>query len=46
MAHLTSRDDLSLGTLGDRKRVIFAVIPDEDTTFNYLVGLMYSQAFR
>ena len=46
MAPLTSRDDLSLGTLGDRKRVIFAVIPDEDTTFNYLVGLMYSQAFR
>lgn len=46
MAHLTSRDDLSLGTLGDRRRVIFAVIPDEDTTFNYLVGLMYSQAFR
>lgn len=46
MAHLTSRDDLSLGTLGDRKRVIFAVIPDEDTTFNYLVGLLYSQAFR
>lgn len=46
MAHLTSRDDLSLGTLGDRRRVIFAVIPDEDTTFNYLVGLLYSQAFR
>lgn len=46
MARLTSRDDLALGTLGDRKRVIFAVIPDEDTTFNYLVGLMYSQAFR
>lgn len=46
MAHLTSRDDLALGTLGDRKRVIFAVIPDEDTTFNYLVGLLYSQAFR
>lgn len=46
MAHLTSRDDLALGTLGDRRRVIFAVIPDEDTTFNYLVGLLYSQAFR
>lgn len=46
MAHLTSRDDLALSTLGDRKRVIFAVIPDEDTTFNYLVGLLYSQAFR
>lgn len=46
MARLTSRDDLALGTLGDRRRVIFAVIPDEDTTFNYLVGLLYSQAFR
>lgn len=27
MARLTSRDDMQLGTLGDRKRVIFAVIP-------------------
>lgn len=45
-ARLTSRDDLSLGTLGERKRAIFAVIPDNDTTFNYLVGMLYSQAFQ
>lgn len=46
LANITSRDDLSLGTLGDRKRVIFAVIPDNDTSFNYIVGMLYSQAFQ
>lgn len=46
MAQLTSRDDMQLGTLGDRKRVIFAVIPDNDTSFNYLVGILYGQAFQ
>lgn len=46
MANITSRDDLQLGTMGDRKRAIFAVIPDNDTSFNYLVGMLYSQAFQ
>ena len=46
MARLTSRDDMQLGTLGDRKRVIFAVIPDNDTSLNYLVGILYGQAFQ
>lgn len=46
LANITSRDDLSLSTLGNRKRVIFAVIPDNDTSFNYLVGILYSQAFQ
>ena len=45
-AKLTERDDLSLATLGDRKRAVFAVIPDNDTSFNYLVGMLYSQAFQ
>ncbi len=46
VARITSQDNLQLGTLGDRKRVIFAVIPDNDTSFNYLVGMLYSQAFQ
>lgn len=46
LANITSRDDLDLRTLGDRKRAIFAVIPDNDTSFNYLVGMLYSQAFQ
>lgn len=43
---ITSRDDMKLGAMGDRKRVIFAVIPDNDTSFNYLVGMLYTQAFQ
>ena len=46
LANITSRDDLDLGTMGDRKRAIFAVIPDNDISFNYLVGMLYSQAFQ
>lgn len=46
LANITSRDDLALGTLGERKRAIFAVIPDNDASFNYLVGMLYSQAFQ
>lgn len=46
IARMTSTDDLSLGTLGDRKRAIFCVIPDNDNSFNYLVGMLYTQAFQ
>ncbi|MDL2287962.1 type IV secretory system conjugative DNA transfer family protein [Oscillospiraceae bacterium OttesenSCG-928-F05] len=43
---VTSRDDLDIGSMGERKRAIFAVIPDNDDTFNYLVGMLYTQAFQ
>ncbi|MEG1492323.1 MAG: type IV secretory system conjugative DNA transfer family protein [Oscillospiraceae bacterium] len=46
LANITSRDDLALSALGTRKRVIFAVIPDNDTSFNFIVGMLYSQAFQ
>ena len=43
---ITSRDDMDLGSLGERKRAIFCVIPDNDSSFNYLVGMLYTQAFQ
>ena len=46
IARITREDDLDLGTLGDRKRAIFCCIPDNDTSFNYIVGMLYSQAFQ
>lgn len=46
IAYITDRDDMDLSTLGDRKRAIFAVIPDNDTSFNFLVGMLYAQAFQ
>ena len=43
---ITDNDDMDLYTLGERKVALFAVIPDNDTTFNFLVSLLYSQAFQ
>ncbi len=46
IAKMTSYDNLELGTMGDRKRALFCVIPDNDNSFNYLVGMLYTQAFQ
>ena len=43
---ITSRDDMELGMMGDRKQAVFAIIPDNDSTFNYLVGMLYTCAFQ
>ena len=46
IAKMTSYDNLDISTLGERKRAIFCVIPDNDNSFNYLVGMLYTQAFQ
>lgn len=46
IARITNEDTLDLGSLGDRKRAIFCCIPDNDTSFNYIVGMLYTQAFQ
>lgn len=43
---MTKHDELDLTSLGERKQAVFAVIPDNDTSFNFLVGMLYSQAFQ
>ena len=43
---ITDHDDMDLYTLGERKCALYAVIPDNDSTFNFLVSLLYSQAFQ
>ena len=44
---ITSRDTLELGELGERRQAIFCVIPDSnDTSLNFLVGMLYTQAFQ
>ncbi len=43
---ITSRDDMELGQMGDRKQAVYAIIPDNDGTFNYLVGMLYTCAFQ
>lgn len=46
LASMTSYDELDLQTLGERKVALFAVIPDNDTSFNFLISILYTQLFQ
>lgn len=43
---MTQYDELDLDRLGDKKTALFLVIPDNDTSYNFLVGILYIQAFQ
>ena len=46
LAALTVTDDLDLPGLGEMKVALFALIPDNDTSFNFLVSILYTQIFQ
>lgn len=46
MASLTATDEMDLASLGTRRVALFAVIPDNDTSFNFLVSMLYTQLFQ
>jgi type IV secretion system protein VirD4 len=46
LRELMSSDELELDTLGDEKTALFVIISDTDTTFNFVVAMMYSQLFN
>lgn len=46
MAGLTQTDELDLPSLGEKKVALFAIIPDNDTSFNFLVSVLYTQLFQ
>ena len=46
LASITQNDELELWSLGEQKTAIFAVIPDNDSSFNFLVGMLYTQLFQ
>ena len=46
MAQLTQTDELDLPSLGEKKVALFAIIPDNDTSFNFLVSILYTQLFQ
>ncbi len=45
-AALTARDEMDFGSLGEKKRAIFCVIPITDASMNYLIGMLYTQCFQ
>lgn len=46
LAALTATDELNLPSLGEKKVALFALIPDNDTSFNFLVSILYTQLFQ
>ena len=46
LARLTMTDELELDTLGEKKTALFAIIPDNDTSFNFIVSILYTQLFQ
>lgn len=43
---ITDRDDMGISELGNKKTAIFSVIPDNDTSLSYLVGMLYTQIIQ
>ena len=43
---LTMYDELQLDTLGDKKTALFLIISDTDSTFNFLISMVYTQLFN
>ena len=46
LAAITQTDEMELDKVGEMKTVIFAVISDSDTSFNFIVGMLYTQMFQ
>lgn len=45
-ANMTCADELELDQIGERKTAVFALIPENDTSFNFIVGMLYTQLFQ
>ena len=46
LAGMTMTDEMDLASMGEEKTVIYAIIPDNDTSYNFLVSILYMQLFQ
>ena len=46
LREITRYDELELDTLGDRKSALFLIMSDTDSTFNFLISMIYTQLFN
>jgi type IV secretion system protein VirD4 len=46
LREITAYDELELDTLGDRKTALFLIMSDTDSTFNFLISMVYTQMFN
>ena len=43
---LTATDELDLESIGEKKTALFIILPDNDSSFNFLVSILYTQLFQ
>ena len=46
IAGITTTDEMELPSIGEKRTALFAVIPDNDSSFNFIVGMLYTQLFQ
>ena len=46
LREITAYDELELDTIGDRKTALFLIMSDTDSTFNFLISMIYTQLFN
>ena len=46
LREITANDELALDTIGDRKTALFLIMSDTDSTFNFLISMVYTQMFN
>ncbi len=46
LSSITQTDEMDLWSLGERKTAVFGVIPDNDSSFNFIIGMLYTQLFQ
>jgi len=46
LAGIATVDEMELSSIGEKETALFAVIPDNDSSFNFIVGMLYTQLFQ
>lgn len=46
LREITAYDDLELDTLGDEKTALFLIMSDTESTFSFLISMIYTQLFN
>lgn len=46
IANITHADEMELDKIGEEKTAVFAIIPDNDKSYNFIVGMLYTQLFQ
>lgn len=46
VTRMTNIDEMDIPAIGEKKTIVYCCIPDNDSSFNYLIGMFYTQVFQ